>query len=301
MFVNKRTHSQTGKEQVMENDTPEVVSQETGAGLDSALDKAFDSSQTEESNEESVVEISAPESKEKPQVEQKEDIEEDVFTHYRPDEIPDELKPLYKSMQRDYTSKRQADSQKVKELESKLSEVEQTREQMQTINGLIAKAKAGDEMAFRQLMELQTERPETEEDRVRRIIKEERESGFYEQAKRDYSTLDDRVDENSPSYDPRLDKWLKANLADSLDTYYENEGTNVGFDYKAEASRLTKEWDEYISSLNKAYVKRQSEIVKKKSDELSKGTPHTSSAEARPNKKMGLDDALEAAASTLQF
>jgi hypothetical protein len=280
----------------MDNDTPnEERSSTTDAGIESAFEKGFDSTPAVEAKAKTEVVNSAPESVEKSQEPTVETEDDDAsFTHLRPDEIPDELRPFYKSMQRDYTSKRQAERQRLKDLESKLSEVDQTREQMRTINELVQKAKNGDQMAFRQLMELQTEKPEGEEDRVRRIIREERESNFYEEAKQNYPTLDERVDEDSPVYDSKLDKWLKANLADSLDAFYDERGTSLGFDYKSEAKQLIEEWDKYLIESNKAFVQRQSAIAKKKSEESRRIAPDTSSAPSK-SKRMGLDESLEAA------
>jgi len=59
---------------------------------------------------------------------------EDRFTDINPDDLPPELQVVYKSLQRDYTKKRQADSNRAREAEERLTQLEaQTAKQAEYI------------------------------------------------------------------------------------------------------------------------------------------------------------------------
>jgi len=278
-------------------DTPESTD---GAGIENAANNAYDSvedvqdiPEVTEVKEDSVVETEAP-TEEATDVSSLEESEES-FTSLNPDDIPEALKPMAKSLQADYTKKRQAESERVSELEKKLDGLSEAQDKVKEVNDLIARANAGDEMAYRQLMQMNQAKAESEEDRIKRIVQQERDESFYKEARTEYPKLDKRLDETSPSYDPVLDTWLKANLATAFDKHWENDGTSNGFDYRANAKSLTGKWDKYIVDGNTAYLKRQSEMAKKKSSETRKKSPKTSSADSSPNKKMGLEESIEAA------
>lgn len=281
-------------------DNPQDIPESTdSAGIDDALDNAYDSVEGVEDTpevtevKEDSTKVEVPET-ETPDVESSKEVEES-FTSLDPESLPDEVKPFYKSMQSAFTKKRQADSEKVSELEGKLEGLTEAQSKVKEVNDLVARAQRGDQLAFQQLMRLNQEQAESEEDRIKRIVQQEREEAFYKEARTEYSKLDKRLDETSPAYDPMFDRWMKANLADTLDKHWDKEGTSIGFDYRTTAKSLAGKWDKYIVDRNTAYLKKQSEMAKKKSAETRKKSPKTSKADSDPNKKMGLEESIEAA------
>jgi chemotaxis protein histidine kinase CheA len=300
----------------MENiqDTPETAPQ--SPGLDKALDAAYDSGEGEEDTREEPTEVEEPteeveestEAEEStPEEEHSEESlqklaeeDEESFTSLDPEKLPDEVKPFYKSLQAAFTKKRQADAEKVKEMEERLQTASKAQKTVEEVNALIKRAREGDESAFRQLMQMDAQQQMSEEERIRQVVQQEREEAFYKEAQSEYPKLDRRLDDTSPSYDPMMDRWLRAQLAESLDTHWDKEGTSLGFDYKAEGKSLIGKWDKYLVDKNTAYLKKQSEMAKKKSEESKKKSPKTSKAEASPNRKMSLDEAVDAAIESVE-
>lgn len=273
-------------------DTPETTDD---GGLDSAIDAAW-GGEEEDQVDDPIEEIQPNEVVENSPAESEvEEGEQESFTNLDPEKLPDEVKPFYKSLQAAFTKKRQEDSSRVSELEKKLDDAAKAKQEIDEVNSLIAKAQQGDQNAFNQLMRKQANAVESEEDRVRRIVQQEREEVFYKEAQADYPKLDKRVDELSPDYDPVLDKWLRSHMADSLDGHWEREGTSIGFDYKTAAKSLLEKWDKYLIEKNTAYLKRQSELAKKKSADSSKLAPKTTGTNVSSNESMDLDDAISAA------
>lgn len=97
---------------------------------------------------------------------------EKKFTSVDPNKLPAELKPLYKSMQADYTRKGQELSQMRGELESRMAEYQEFVEELGTDDGVI---RLGVELAQR--------RPETFAkmlDMVQRLQEDEREREYWQ-------------------------------------------------------------------------------------------------------------------------
>lgn len=199
---------------------------------------------------------------------------EESFTVTNPEELPEELKSVYKSLQADYTRKRQSDSAKVKELEAKLKQLEEKG------------------------------KPEPQEERfdpanpddiarlARQTFNAEREAEWDRTANTELNNLDGRLNENSPEFDRFFDSFVRDGLDKSLSDYVEKNQTKIGFNVKDEYSRLKNEWDGYTGSLVKSKIDRQNKLLKEKEDKAKKLNPPSSNVEARPKAASSIDDAI---------
>jgi hypothetical protein len=225
-----------------------------------------------EAPQEPVEALEVQEEVEQPQVQEVETTEpEESFTKVDPNALSDELKVIYKQLQADYTKKRQVEAEKVRKLEKKIEEMGKPQEPQDP-----------QELSL--------------EDRTRQVVREENDSLWEKQAQADYPALDPRLNENDPLvYDEILDAALRLELTTKLDEYVEEHDTKVGFDYKNVSKEFVEKWDKYIESLNKAYIKKQTQIAKENADKLKKQAPVVRSSEGVKTGKMKIDDAINAA------
>lgn len=260
--------------------------------LDAVLDSAYDEESTEVENTQEEEAVQTPE---KPSEEPQEvETEEDAFTKLDPEKLSPELKGLYKSMQADYTRKRQEDAKQVKELEKRLAQIESSKSE--TSEGASWQDLPDEELVYRPNMTPE-EFDAMNAERARRAVINQQDELFTKQAQRDYPTLDKdgRLDEASPNYDDYLNKFVADALDGALDTYVQENGSKVGFDYRGKAQELIKGFDDYISNKNKAYAAKQSEIAQGNAQKFRKQTPSSSNASTKPSGKMGLNESIESA------
>lgn len=219
-----------------------------------------------------------------PEAEDNQKVAEDVenFSHVNPDELPEELKAVYKSLQADYTKKRQADSGKVKELEAQLAELQ---EQLTTGKVKQAVADTASELsAEEKLREI-----------ARQEMKAQRESEWEKSALQDIESMDSRLNSNHPDYDAQFDLFARSILDKKLEEFVEKNETKVGFDYKTVLVDAKKEWDDYLDKKNKSFIEKQKVLAKEKEATLKKQSPSTSKAESKPSERLSLDDAAQMA------
>lgn len=270
----------------MENNTPTMEI----SGLDQAIGSSYDSSftSTNLSDEPTATEPAQDVQQAEPEVtsESGEDNKaevEDSFTAIPYDELPDEIKPLHKSLQADYTRKRQLERQQLKDLEAKLKDLEsRLQNPSQTTDNEVID---------------DSEVYISEEERIRNYVRAEREAEWEKQAVTDVLNLDSRLNENHPDYDPYFDDYARENLERALSDYVEKEGTKLGFDYKARLQEISQSWDGYLDKKIKSYISRQNEIMKKNAQATKKTNPETKNVSVEKSGKMSIHDAIDAAFS----
>lgn len=274
--------------------------------LEEAAFAAFDSESEDETSEEEAEvssveeeeteEESAEDAPEEPAEEEstEDDSEEEElesFTGIDPNELSDELKPIYKSLQADYTRKRQADSERVKKLEAELAELRKTSEQSPDE----ARGKKYPDDIYEGI-DPNLSPEERMREVARRVARQEqkiaREEAWEEEATKEIEVLEPRLNEHSPNFDPRMDVYVRTELDNRLAEYIQKEGSRVGFDYKGVLKELSNDWDTYVESLNKSYVQRQKKLAKEKEAKLKKANPKSSPASSKKNRKMDIDDAI---------
>lgn len=268
----------------MENNTPT----QNVSSLDQAIGSSYDSSLTTENLTEEVEELEPAQEVQQADSETTSDegtnnnlSVEDNFTKVSYDELPDELKPLHKSLQADYTRKRQMERQQVKDLEAKLADLE-------------SKLNNSDQTTDSEVME---DEYISEEERIRNYIKAEREAEWERQAQTDIVNLDNRLNDNHPDSDKFFNILARDILEERLVEHEAKEGTKLGFDYKSILNEVSNEWQQYIDSHIKNYIARQNEIMKKNVDQTKKLNPQTKSASVERSGRMSFMEAVNDAFS----
>jgi hypothetical protein len=226
----------------------------------------------EVTSDESVDESEDVESKEEASLEDN----QESFTKVNPDELPEELKGVYKSLQADYTRKTQDLAEKRKSSEQRIEELEKKLE------GLNERSKPQD-------------KGKTPKDHLRDMVKGEIEAekiaGFREQAISDYEAADERLKLDSETYDKATDLYVGQNLDERLSKHVEDGEPQYTFDYKNALKEVLSEWDEYVQNKQKAYLEKQQKQAKEKAKKVQKQNPKAKSGRGTP-KKPTLEEAI---------
>lgn len=214
---------------------------------------------------------------------------EETFTNLDPKTIPDELKPFYKSMQADYTRKRQLESSAVKKFESENVSLKTQLEQLQeTIERLKNGESVEDTSGQPKIL--------TAED-VERIFAEKQDKVWEESAVSDLPTIDPRLDENNPiEYDENLDLILRTGLDKALEAHVEQTGHKAGFDFKNAAKEIINNYDKKLESYAKSWVSKTTKESKEKADNLRKSAPSFSPVTGKKSTgSLSLEDSIKVA------
>lgn len=261
-----------------------------------------DESTEEESSEESEDEDkSTDESKksDKPDEKESEDENQESFTKIDPNELPDEVKPVYKSLLADYTRKRQQESKLVKDVQA---ENEQLKQQLSQGGGQRqTPGQVKIDLTPEQIGEM------TLPEYTNYVINAALQAGQQTQASKEVETFETEAVTGFLSMDARLNPELESsydprfatNIGNKVDQDYEahiaKTGSPVGFDYKASAEKHIKEWDEWVAGIKKESVKNTSKASKQKAKKLRKSAPPTTQARSKTSEKMDLGGAIDAA------
>lgn len=241
---------------------------EAFAQADEQLNKGDDQteevSETEEATSEEAEVKSAPQSEEEP------------FSNIKPDELPEELKGVYKSLQADYTRKTQEAAKIRKESETRIAELEKKLEE------LSKPSQPQDEI-------------KTPEDQLRSFVKGELEAekvtSFRNQAIQDYEGADPRLKLGSDTYDKPTDLFVGQEMDERLAEHIKAGKPEYTFDHQSALKEVLSNWDEYVQSKNKDFLEKQSKIAKDKTSRVNKQNPQGSNLSGRP-KKVSLDEAI---------
>ena len=244
--------------------------------LDQALDTAWDNTQESDVVEPEVSQPTEPEIT-TPEVvsEVKTPEAEDKFTSVDPETLPDEVKAIYKSLQADYTKKRQIESAKLKEYESRLKALETPSEE-QDLSGLT---------------------PEQIKEIARQEVEERTAQAWRTEALGKLESIDPRLNENHPDYQKTawFDISVRATLDQELALYEQENGTPVGFKTEERAKELISQLDGYVEEKSKAYLQKQSLLAKTKSEKLQKASPDVTNPTTKRAGHMNIDEAIDAA------
>lgn len=200
---------------------------------------------------------------------------EDKFTNVDPETLPDEVKAIYKSLQADYTKKRQIESAKLKEYESRLKALEAPAEEQDLSNLSPEQIK---EIARQEVISQQAEAWRTE-------------------AVSKLESIDPRLNENHPDYQKTewFDTAIRATLDQELAKYEQENGSPVGFDVEGRTKQLISKLDGYVEEKSKAYLQKQSLLAKEKSEKLQKASPDVTNPTTKRAGNMSLEESIEAA------
>lgn len=225
--------------------------------------------------------------------------EEESFTTFNPNDLTPELQNVYKKWQHDYTQTRQRERTEIAELKEKLTKFEQTGnennqthdEKVNDFNNAKASGDIDPNMSFQDYSRLLIETAKKE---IRDESKVEQENDYIGKQEEEFMSLDPRFQEG-----PALDKVLLNHVASELvqlrESYENENGTIIGFDFIGEAKNLIEGYDSRISQLNKDFIVKQNEAVKNKTIQSSRSNPNSRNNTGTPNASMSFNDAIDKA------
>jgi hypothetical protein len=222
-----------------------------------------------------------PEKEVEEEGEDKAETEEEAFAE-KPDlsgKTPEELEEVYKSWQKSYTQKRQEEKKALKEMETRLKELE------------AQVPKYEEDPALMTPQELQ----EWTLAQARKQVEDERDNAYIESQEKSFYELDPRLDENNPEYDEALLFTVAGKLSGEREAYEEKNKSIYGFDFVGRAKRLIKAYDESIKLKVQNYLKQNNETARGKVSQSSKVNPKSNSGKLKKSGGLDLDEAFEEA------
>lgn len=271
---------------------------------DAEVTAAEDSTQVEQPAEGQQPEGEAPNAEEAGQPTKPEETpqpteqEQETFTHIDPKTLPPELQGTYRNLLKDYTQKRQAETAKLRELETKIAEMEKSaaNPQQAAQNGQLYTGDLSQEQLEAMTLSEYTEwlKSQMQQEFVQQQALAE-ETQFAEAAPLDFLSLDDRFNHELPTFDPRMAQHIASQMDADLEAHIQATGSHKGFDVKAAAEKHIEEWDAWLTSLRKTNVQETAKATRQKASQLRKVAPTTNSVVSKPAGKMGLDAAIGAA------
>lgn len=211
-----------------------------------------------------------------------EDNQESFTKKFNPDDLPDELRGVYKSLQADYTRKTQELANERKKTASELESLKKQLSELQKPNEEVEKKSPQEELQ------------DFIDRRIEQTGEAKRIADFRETAIKDYEQSDDRLRLNSDTYDKPTDLYVGQEMDNRLREHIESGEPEYTFDYKTHLKEVLSEWDEYVQKQQKAFLEKQSKKAKEKAKQVTKQNPKGKSGPGRP-KKMSLDEAIVAA------
>lgn len=249
----------------------------------------------EPTKEETEVEAPAEEPKEEPK-EDKAEADDTDLDQIDPEKLPPELRKVYKNLHKGFTQGRQKDSEARKAAEERVAKLEAQLAEMQS-----GKPTSPQALKFNTPQEYQEY---LAEQKVKQVLQEEKINSYREQALNDYEAADERLrrpteGKDNPAYDEWMDVSISGKLDELLAEHVAKTGSELGFDHKGETKRLIKVWEDSLNGRIKSYIEKQNQLVKDKAAKSKASNPKTSSAKTEPNKKMSLQEAMQAAQEKL--
>lgn len=287
--------------------------------LDKAADDAFDSTlKNEAEDSEETKEIANPKSDEEeaPEKETKSDAdeadestqddgseeseeseeseqdEESFLGDELPtfEELPKEMKAIYKNWQKKYTQRRQKDREEIRESE-------QQREQLQ------AKIEQLEQQAQQRQPQSQNQgQPQGQEppkgltpDDLDKWYETKRQNDYLEQQEKQFMELDNRLLEDSPDYDEMMADVVLSRLARKRDQYEQKNNTVYGFDFVGEAKKAIQSYEEKLQKSGSKLIKEKTQKSKEFIEKNRKENPKAKQAKSKTTERMDLDKSIERA------
>lgn len=193
---------------------------------------------------------------------------------------PKQLEEIYQNWQKAYTTKRQTETQEIKELQAKIAELESKPKQAQTVEQKAEVAREQVELGrmtvpeyteYIQSLVIEKAR-EAAQQEYKTMIAEEREQQLAMKAMEQFQSADQRLNEHSPEYNETFKIEVQRELAEELDKHLENTGSYDSFDAatltKQIVERRDKELDEIIKkrTIQSTQAARMRDAKAKKSE-----------------------------------
>lgn len=180
--------------------------------------------------------------------------EEEKFTKVNPNDLPEELKAVYKSLQRDYTKKRMTEAQEKKELQARLQQLEeslsqysQPQQQQQNAQPVGPHAGMSVEEYTQYLLEQSKQATLQELQQMEEQKQIQKETENLQNIQTEYFSSDPRLDPDSSDYDEVLSTYISNKMQEKLTKYVDEKGTSYGFETEKVLSELVNGFEERMS------------------------------------------------------
>lgn len=226
---------------------------------------------------------------------------------------PEELEQIYKDWNAKYTKTRQKEREELRthqnriaELENKLQQVQNTAQNIQTPNmqNQAAFAKEQYDLGNMDLNQYTQYMRQVMQEDARNVAKEMIESQKRESVERedqdyqngmytDVVSSDERLNEDSPNFNPLMTRTIMTDMANLLDQYISENGTAIGFRGKDIVSELIKAYDSEINKVVASRIQNQTNAAREKAIGSSRSVFQGRTALTVPVGKQTLNSILE--------
>lgn len=221
----------------------------------------------------------------------------------------EELEEVYQNWNKAYTQKRQSETNELKELREAKEQLEQRLKGLEGQTSRpqkVAEEYQGEQDDVLQLLQQGRITPAEYHQRLQQIIQSQaraiareefeslnsaqQEESRQQTALQEVNGLDDRFNENSPTYDKAMHRAILADVGEELDAYLANKGNSVGFDHKEVANRLISEWNARIDAEVKTRTQKSTQVARDQSGKFAKQNPKGSPANSVSTEPKNLRD-----------
>lgn len=210
--------------------------------------------------------------------------ESEQFTTVKLDDLPEELKGTYKSLQADYTRKRQKEAAEMKKMRDQIASFDNGQKQISVRQMPQAPASNPIQAAVQQEFAIERARQEYQ-----------KEVDYVTNAQQEFVALDERLNSELPNYDQQMAHAIEHELAVKRGEYEQEHGTVKGFDFIGLSKQLVKNWDSYLDKQYKDYISRQNVLAKKNVEKSRLQNPDHTSAPGMKAGKMTIEEAVDEA------
>lgn len=209
----------------------------------------------------------------------------------------EELEEIYQNWNKAYTQKRQSETAELKALREEKDQLTQRLQGLEVKTSdpqKVAEDYQGEQDEVLLLLQQGKITPIEYHQRIQQIIQSQArkiareefenlsssrdEESRQQTALEEVNGLDDRFNDNSPTYDKAMHRAILADVGEELDAYLAEHGNSVGFDHKVVANRLISEWNARIDAEVKARTQKSTQVARDQSGKFAKQNPKTSSA-----------------------
>lgn len=269
---------------------------------------------TEQPKEEPKVELK-DEPKEEPR-EAKEEQSPDTETFAEKGDLskktPEELEEIYKNWNKAYTTKRQKETQELKEYRAKLVKLEeQLKNQPQAQPSQNIEQKKGEAQQALNLGQMSVEQyteyiNQLNADKAREIAREEyqsmisqeREQELASNAVEKFKSADPRLNDVSPEFDEGFRNEVQRELAELLDQHLEESGSYKGFESEALTKKIVERRDKELDEIIKKRTIQSTQAAKMREAKAKKAEIRGTSSSGQPIGGNSIRDILSEAVET---
>jgi len=191
----------------------------------------------------------------------------------------DEMDKIYKDWQKTYTQKRQVEKEEVRTLKERLADLEAKAPKNE---------KPIEQMSPQEFREYTLSQ-------ARRQVESERDNSYIESQEKTFYELDQRLDEDNPTFDEALFYSTVGKLTKEREAFEAENGSVFGFDFVGKAKGLIKAYDEAVKLKVQSYLTKNNEKARSKVNQSSKANPKANSASLKKAGGLDLDDAFKEA------